>query len=110
MKGIKCPKENAKTLWWKHFRIWIIGVLISIPAASIFGIAFNDQNPSWVVPSAIAILFLPLVFVGVHAINHRYSMYVGVFGITRGKPAIALGIFCIGVYLAAVALSLLYTG
>ena len=94
--------EKNKTLWWKHFRIWIIGILISFPAASIFGVAYNDQNPSWVIPIAIAILFLPLVFFGVHAIKYRYSMYGGIYSIVRGKMAVILGVINIALYMAVV--------
>ena len=94
--------EQNKTLWWKHFRIWLFGIVISFPAASIFGVTFNDRNPSWVVPIAIAILALPLVFFGAHAIGRRYSMYGGIYSIVRGRMAVLLGIFYIAIYVAVV--------
>ncbi len=103
-------KEINKSLWWRHFRIWIFGILISFPAASVFGVAFNDQNPNWVMPIAIAILAFPLVLVGAHSFKHRYSMYGGLYQIIRGKPAVAVGIFCIALYVAVVALAALYFG
>ena len=95
--------EKHKALYWRHYRIWIFGLLVSFPLAGLSGYLLNDQNPEWVVPLGAAILFFPFVVFGVHGLRYGYSMGWRYGWIWRGRPAVYSNIATLILYLAIVA-------
>ncbi len=99
--------EKDKALYWKHYRIWIFGLLVSFPLEGLSGYLLNDRNPEWVVPVTVAILFFPLVLSGVHGLRHGYSMSGRYGWIWRGRPAVYSNIATLILYLAIAACMIL---
>jgi len=61
--------EKDHSLYWKHFKIWILGILFSFPATGIFGYLFRDKDRDMMIPILIAILFLAMVFMALMDLN-----------------------------------------
>lgn len=79
--------EENKSLYWRHFRIWIFGIMISFPIAGIIGYLFREKDPNFLIPIVIATLSLPLVFHGIYGFNHGFCMSWRYGYVHRGKIA-----------------------
>ena len=79
--------EENKFLYWKHFKIWILGILISFPLSGIFGYLFRGKDANLIIPMLTAILFVPLVFHGIYGLSHGFCMSWRYGYILRGSMA-----------------------
>lgn len=92
--------EEDKARYWKLFRVWIYGLLVSFPTSGLLSYLLRDRNPSWVIPVIVAILFSPLVLLGAYGIKYRVCMS-GPYGyIHRGTPAVIGNLCFIALYVA----------
>ena len=102
--------EENKILYWKHFKIWIFGILISFPIASSLGYLFNKNDPDLIIPILMAILFSPVLFHGVYGLRHGYSMSRRYGYIHRGKTALFWNAFGLVLYIGFVLLVIVIGG
>lgn len=102
--------EEDKVLYWKHFKIWILGILISFPITGILGYLFKENDPDLIIPILIAIFFLPLVFHSVYGIRHGYCMSRRYGYIHRGKIAKFWNVFDLILYIGVVLLVIVVGG
>jgi succinate dehydrogenase/fumarate reductase cytochrome b subunit len=102
--------EENKSLYWKHFKIWISGIMISFPIAGIFGYLFRAKDPNFVIPISIAILSFPLVFHGIYGLTRGFCMSWRYGYVHRGKMAKIWNTIDLVLYVGVVLLVILIGG
>lgn len=66
--------EEDRSRYWKQFKVWIFGIIISFPTAGVLGYLFRDRDENLMLPILAGILFLPLIFMGLYGLRHGYCM------------------------------------
>ncbi len=79
--------ENNKHLYWKHFKMWIIGILISFPITATLGYLSKEINSKFITPVLAAILFFPVVVISLYGFTHNFCASYKYGYIYRGKKA-----------------------
>jgi hypothetical protein len=96
--------EENRSLYWKHFKIWIFGLLFSFPISGAFGFLFRDKDPDFIIPISIAILCFPFVLHGYYGLGHGFSMSWRYGYIHRGTTAKIWNMIDLGLYVGVVLL------
>jgi hypothetical protein len=97
-------------LYWTYFSVWICAILPAVFATALFFDLFRQSDPRWVVPIAMAILWSPLVALGMYGIIKGYSASLRYGYIYRGTTALVWNIFPIIIYVVILVLVLAIGG
>ena len=79
-------EENRK-LYWKYFKVWIVGILISFPVTVTFGYVTKEMHSNMTLPLSLTILFFPLVIVSFYGFRHGFCPAYRYGFVYRGRKA-----------------------
>jgi hypothetical protein len=79
--------EENRSLYWKQFKIWIAGLLVSSPTTVILGYTTRKMNPDMTLPLLVAVLFSPLVVTSIYGLNHGFCAAYRYGFVYRGDKA-----------------------
>ena len=102
--------EKDTHLYWTYLSVWICAILPAVFVTALFFYLFRHSDPRWVVPIAMAILWTPLVVLGMYGIIKGYIASWLYGYIYRGKTALVWSIFSIIIYIAMLVVVLVVGG
>lgn len=102
--------EKDTHLYWTYLSVWICAILPAVFATALFFYLFRHSDPRWVVPIAMAILWSPLVVLGMYGIIKGYSASWLYGYIYRGTKALVWNIFSIIIYIVILVVVLVVGG
>jgi hypothetical protein len=90
--------EKDTHLYWTYLIVWICTLFPAVFASALFFYLFRNSDPRWFVPIAMAILWSPLVVLGMYGIIKGYSASWRYGYVYRGTKALVWNIFPIVIY------------
>jgi len=95
-----------KQLYWKYWKVWIFGGIISFTASSLIGYLLNNSDPNLIVPITLTIFLFPILLCGILGIRWGYFPSRKIGHIHHGNKAIMFNGLFIFLYFIAIVLAI----